>query len=303
MDSIIPIAAAFDAYTNWDGLFIRGGHYSVTDLLDSPRIVQLKKRHRHELPPAGVEDLLSAFQGNAWHSAMEKNLRRAAAKPEWRNRFLIEAKFWERVEGRKITGKLDCYDAHTNTLYDFKVTSTYKAIFGDYTDWEVQLNVYAWFLKLNEFAVDAIKVICIHPTWNKYEMMKDPKYPRHPIHEVPLRVWPFEEQEELIKVRVRALRESEPLADDDLPPCTDKDMWIKETRYAIKEEGKKRATRVVTSQAEVDKYLAYKASTGHPLGPHTVEVRPGERTRCNNYCSVNVFCSQHHAALAEEEMG
>ena len=299
MDNIVPIVAAFDAYANWDGLYIKGGHYSVTDLLNPPRIVQLLKRYKDKLPPQGIEDMVATFQGNAWHAFFEKNLRAAASKPEWRNRFLVESKFWERVEGRKITGKLDCYDALTKTLYDFKVTSTFKAIFGDYTDWEIQLNAYAWFLKMNNFEVERIHIVCIHPAWNKFEMMRDPKYPRKQIHEIPLRVWPFEEQEEFIKARVRAMRDSETAPDDELPECTDKDMWVKVTKVAIMEPGKKKATRLADSEEDALEYIRWREEQGKPIKDYTLDKREGERTRCLNYCRVSEFCNQHMEYLME----
>jgi len=301
VDSIIPIAAAFDAYQNWDGLYVKGGHYSVTDLLNPPRIVHLRNRHKDSLPPQRVEDMISAFQGNAWHSFLERNLRAAANKPQWTKRFLIEAKMWERIAGRKITGKIDCYDAHTRTLYDYKITSTWKAIFGDTTDYEIQLNAYAWFLAVNNFPVERIVVIMIHPDWNK-RGLTDPMYPRQKIHEVPLRVWPFEEQEKFLIEKVTAIRDTEDVPDDQLPECTDEETWLRGEAFAIREPGKKRATRVLSSKIEVEKYVEYREAEGKPLHPdHTVEFRPGERTRCNGFCNVCTVCSQYagYAAAAE----
>lgn len=308
MEDIVPIRAAFDGYTNWGGLYIKGGHYSVTDLLDSPRIIQLRNRHKSELPEESVEGLWKSYQGNAWHSAFEKNLRRAASLPQYRDRFLIEAKFWERVEGRKIAGKLDCYDAHTGTLYDFKVTSTYKAMFGDTTDWEIQLNVYAWFLAMNGFEVKRIVIVCIHPEWNKYQMMNDKQYPRHPIHEIELKLWSFEEQEALVRQRISALRDSEELPDDELPECTAEDMWEKQDKYAVIVPKRRAAARTTDTEEEAHAWVDWNnqesekpSSKRKKIDKYEVEYRPGERTRCNEYCRVKHFCSQYIEYCMERE--
>jgi len=299
MDNIIPIRAAFDAYSNWGGLYIRGGNYSVTELLDAPRIIHLKNRHKDELPLQRVTDMLSAFQGNAWHLMLDKYLRAANNKDEYRNTFLTEAKFWERIEDRKIAGKLDCYHAPTKTIYDYKVTSTYKAMFGDYESYEVQLNVYAWFLRINGLQVDNLIIICIHPGWNKFDAAKDPKYPQQPIHEVKIPLWSTEQQAKLVRERVIRLRDSETMADHELPLCTDGDMWVKPAKLAIMEVGKKRASRVLGTQAEVEKYIKWREDKGNPLGKYTVEKREAERTRCLNYCPVSAFCNQYAEYLIE----
>ena len=304
MENIIPIKAAFDAYSNWGGVYIKAGDYSVTDILNPPRVVHLRNRHKHELPQQTIMQLLKAFQGNAWHAFLEKQLRAANHKPEWRDQFLIEAKFWELIEGRKISGKLDTYYLPEKTLYDYKVTSIYKAIFGDYEDWETQLNVYAWFLNRCKFPVDKIRIICIHPEWKEFEMMKDPRYPRQPIHEIELNVWPTDLQTGEVTKRIVTLRDTETLSDDDLPECTPADMWLKDSTFALMEPGKKRATRVLSSMDEMTRYIDYRASKGTPIDPnYKIVEREAERTRCDTYCEVSGFCNQDAEYRINKEMG
>jgi hypothetical protein len=63
-------------------------------------------------------------------------------------------------------------------------------------------------------------------------------------------------------------------------------MWEKATYYAIRKTGGKRATAVCDTQEDAEKKLA-------ELGKgYEVEVRPGERTRCANFCLVRDFCDQ-----------
>jgi hypothetical protein len=87
MELIVPVRAAFDAYNDWSGAYIKGGDYGVTQLLDPPRVVHLRLRHEHELPPESIKDKWKAFQGNAWHAFFEKQLRKANNMPEYKDRF------------------------------------------------------------------------------------------------------------------------------------------------------------------------------------------------------------------------
>jgi len=60
-------------------------------------------------------------------------------------------------------------------------------------------------------------------------------------------------------------------------------MWEKETTYAIKKEGGVRARSVHKTREEAEAAL----TKGYFL-----EVRPGERTRCQTFCQVAPFCEQ-----------
>jgi hypothetical protein len=296
MDKIIPIQAVFDAFANWDGLFIRGGDYSVTDLLNSPRVVHLLKRHSHELPPQTVEELFHSFQGSSWHSFLDRYLRRAMNKPKWKDRFLSEAKFWDKFSGRKVAGKIDVYDNKTKTLYDYKVTSVYKVMFGGdgYEDYHTQLNAYAWFLGNNGFEVKKARIICIHPDWGKYKMMADKMYPRQRIHQIKISVWDRDTQEKMIKDAVIALKGCEDLPDGFLPHCTDKDMWVRPGTYALMEPGKDRATRVLPDRSGLESYIQHRQETKKPLKPgYEIIYRESERTRCESFCRVKSFCNQY----------
>ena len=80
---------------------------------------------------------------------------------------------------------------------------------------------------------------------------------------------------------------------DELPPCTDDERWVRETKFAVKREGRKTAIRVFETQQEADE-LAVKEN-GY------VEVRKGEAIRCTgNFCGVAEWCSQYQQSLKQE---
>ena len=71
MDNIRPLADAIQVHR---GQYSSGGaDYSVTTLLDPPRIVHLNKRHLSKVP-LFVEDLLHSYNGTGAHDYWEKML-------------------------------------------------------------------------------------------------------------------------------------------------------------------------------------------------------------------------------------
>ena len=301
MDKIIPVRACFDAYGDWSGAYLRGGKYGVTDLLQPARIVHLQHRHEKELPQENVAEKIKAFQGNAWHAFFEKNLRKANNSDAYKNRFLVEAKIINIILGERIAGKIDLYDLVLDKLSDWKVTGTYKAKVGDYEDWEEQLNIYAWFLRSYGLITKEVSIIMICPDWNKWEQLRDPKYPEAMITEIPLNIWLLDTTEDLIHTRVRLLKDTENLPDEELPECTQMDMWLKSSTFALMEPKKDRATRVLPSMQEMEEYIAYREQTKKPLKPgYTIVERKAERTRCENYCRVNGFCNQYQQYCMEK---
>jgi hypothetical protein len=63
-------------------------------------------------------------------------------------------------------------------------------------------------------------------------------------------------------------------------------MWEKPTMWAVRKIGNKRATTVCLTEDQADAKI-------EELGKgYEIEVRPGERTRCANFCQVRDFCEQ-----------
>jgi hypothetical protein len=62
-------------------------------------------------------------------------------------------------------------------------------------------------------------------------------------------------------------------------------MWEKPTTWAVKKIGGVRAKSVHTTKEEAELML--------PSKDYFIEVREGERTRCQNFCQVSGFCNQY----------
>jgi hypothetical protein len=74
---------------------------------------------------------------------------------------------------------------------------------------------------------------------------------------------------------------------DDLPDCTPDEMWEKPAVWAIRKVGGVRAKSLHSTEEEAVGIL-------EELGKgYEMEHRPGERTRCENFCQVNTYCQQY----------
>jgi len=71
----------------------------------------------------------------------------------------------------------------------------------------------------------------------------------------------------------------------ELPLCSDEEQWAKPTVYAVMKEGRKSALKLCSSEEEARTLLDEKGTY--------LQVRPGEKTRCESYCQVRDFCEQY----------
>jgi hypothetical protein len=79
----------------------------------------------------------------------------------------------------------------------------------------------------------------------------------------------------------------------EIAPCTPEEMWEKQEKFAVMKEGGKRAKSVHDTRQEAEIAL--------PAKGYFIEHRPGERTRCESFCQVSAFCTQHQQYLATKE--
>jgi len=172
-------------------------------------------------------------------------------------------------------------------------------MYQDFEDWRKQGLIYAWLLKKNGFDAKTCRFIDIIRDHRKSEAKRKSGYPQTPLYVYGFTVTDegLEEIETFLKEKVAEYKQHRVMADNDIPPCTAKERWEKQSKYAVKKEGRKTAVRVFDTAEEANSKVA-------ELGNgHYVEVRPGESTRCLDYCSCCNFCDfyRNNVALAETE--
>ena len=189
-------------------------------------------------------------------------------------------------------------------IVDYKLTSAWSAVFkSQYREYEEQVNLLAFLFRSLDFDVSEGEIFMIYRDWSESRSKGNPDYPDKNWQRLTIPIWSFEEQKEFIENKVALLKGFEETPDDELPPCTSEEMWEKPTTYALMKEGRKSAIRVFDNVEEFWDYADKEklTVTGLTLAQfglkqgYSRETRPGERTKCENYCSAAPWCNQFKA--------
>lgn len=250
-----------------------GADFSVTELIKPPRIGALEILHADELEE-DASDRLWALMGSAGHEV----LRRSSDGGIVEERCIVDFK------GKKISGQLD-YAVADREIIDYKFTSIWAVKDGVKPEWEAQLNLYKWMAEQYGVVVKGLKIIGIFRDWSKPEAGRDKSYPQSQVIVLPVRIWPNEAVEAFVHSRIAAHTAARKF---NLPLCTSEEMWERPEKYAAMKKGNVRASKVEDTKLAIGQWIASQPK------PHefTIEIRRGERPRCENYCSVSSKCSQ-----------
>lgn len=259
--------------------------YSATSLIDSPRIFQLRKRHRAEVTE-DVSDHFKSFLGDAIHKQLDSSLRLKG--------YATERKFFQCVEGRNIVCRIDAYK--DGILWDHKTTTANNVMRGIKQEWEEQLNINAWFLAKSGIPVSSIRIHAVILDWNKWDLLRRKDYPATPVLELMIPLWDFERQDAFVRSLVAAHKAAENLPDDELPLCTLKDRWRNGDVYAVRLPNVGTSKRNCSSEEEAKAFIDDKS-----LHAAYIEYRPGTDIRCEDYCMGAAFCNQYKANKEEKE--
>jgi hypothetical protein len=262
---------------------------SVTQLLNSPKIVALTKKFEDEIEQDASDMVWSIF-GSAVHNILEHG------KDE---NHIVEQRIHKEYDGWNISGAIDLQVVNENGIdvKDYKTTTVW-AVMNEKIEWEVQLNIYAGLVEdVKKIPVTSVGIVAIIRDWSRRESTTREGYPEAPVKEIPIRLWSKEERDQYISKRI-ALHSACDFAietDGSLPDCTPDEMWEKPTTYAIKKVGNKRAFKVYETEKDALDAIADMEKI------YEIEVRPGERTRCANFCPVSQYCEQYRDYLNNKE--
>ena len=262
------------------------GDISVTRLIDSPRAVALRKRHANEVTE-DVCDRVWALLGQVAHGILERSNTVFS-------RDMAEQRLFADVNGWRLSGQFDRLSLDDGgTLSDWKLTSTWSVIGPEpKPEWTAQLNTLAFLARHNGFKVARLEIIALLRDWSRGRAKAGGDYPPHQVARIPIPLWPQSVAADYVAASVGLHQAAEGLPDDELPPCTDAEVWRSASIYAIKKPGRKSAIKLHPTEAEAATHAAELGTT------HYVEHRPGRAARCQDYCAVSGFCNQWQAELA-----
>jgi hypothetical protein len=285
------------------------GDYSVTSLIDPPRVVQLKKRHKDIVPP--IKSVISAMLGTAVHEYYEKNLTAWAVKHEYDKMVMEQQLKWtfdvEGVGRRSISGRFDLKDG--DELWDIKTAKAWKIIFDPtLDDWHAQQNMYAYLCHLSGIDVESINIQALYKDWLESAALRDTRtYPQSQVVHYELDFWPLDETYNYLMERLSLHVAEEETPDDELPMCTRKERWERfmgghEVEYAIMKSHKaKRAAKVFRNNESMEEIYAVANAMKGITNESFIEVRYATRKRCEGYCAVNKKCNHYLAYIKAKE--
>lgn len=257
---------------------VKEHEYRVTSLLKGIRETILERRHHSEIE-RDCSDMIWLLFGTAVHSILEKQQETDSEIKEERMKVPI---------GKYIlSGQFDLYCTDEKKITDYKTTSVWKIIFGDFTDWRRQLLIYAWMLIQMGFDVKSGEVIALLKDHSKSKAKYDKDYPQQPVVRISFVFAEneFVEIKDWLLKRFDEIYRAEQLPDDELPLCTPDERWKTSDRFAVMKKGRKSALRVLDSREEAEMWIEQKGNG------EFIELREGEEKKCQDYCSVNAFCS------------
>jgi hypothetical protein len=259
-------------------------HLSVTQLLNSPRIVLLQRVNEGKMS-VDVVDRLPSMLGTAMHKVLEKG-----ANPDE----IVEERFFMDILGWKISGAVDLQTPKPTGLWkvsDYKLTSVYSVMVEKW-EWEAQLNMYAYMMReTTGRRVDELNIVAILKDWNRKQGAFKPEYPEAPIVIVEIPVWPDEQQKEYIEGRVFLHQQAEKALDNGEPIayCSDKERWLRGEKWAVMKKGRKSAVKLFDSEEEADEWIGNQDDRTNL----SIEFRAGDPVRCSgDYCQVSRWCKQ-----------
>lgn len=295
-------------------------YISATSLLKSTRQLVLSRRVIQEDREMDLSDLLASRMGAAIHDSQEKawreNGQRAMQKlgyPEhvWSNIVVNPTEIelasnpnaipiWiERRAFREITvngvtykigGKFD--QVIDGRLFDTKTTSVYTYLGGNKDeDYAYQGGIYRW-LNPTLITDEHVFIQFVFTDWQKARSRGDEKYPNTKTLEYPVQMPSIEDTETFIREKIQELVKYQNAPDEQIPHCTDEELWKGETVYKYYSDPAKagapgsRATRNFDGdKAAAHQYMASKGGKGAVL------AIPGEVKACG-YCPAFNACKQ-----------
>lgn len=259
-----------------------GAHMSATELLNPPRMVQLRIANADAIE-MDASDMVFALFGTAIHGVLEQGQG---------ENHIVEQRLNTEIDGWEVSGAIDVQVINEDNIgiQDYKTTGAW-AVMNEKKDWEYQLNIYAWLVeRVKKSPVSTLEIVAIIRDWKRREAEYKKDYPNAPIKIIPVTLWDYEKREQFVRDRIHVHADAMFSAQTggDLPLCTAEEMWEKPTIYALRKVGGVKAKSVHYKRVDAEAALAEVKNKDE----YEIEVRPGERTRCENYCNVRDFCSQ-----------
>ena len=295
-------------------------YISVTTLMKPLKQILLPKRIPLTEQTSDVEDYISRALGHAIHDSVEKAWTKGHARAmkllgypkSVIDRILINPSpealkaasdpipvYMEQrgfkeitVAGRTFTigGKFDM--VADGELYDNKSTTAYSWLFGGKDeDYSRQGSLYRW-LHDDKIFGDQIHINFIFTDWQKMQARSNPNYPQKRVASRSFNLTSVAETEAWIRAKLELLIRFWDAPEEDMPECSDKELWRSASTYKYYKDPAKtdgRSTKNFDTLLEANTHRA-------TMGVGVVKTVPGEVKTCG-YCPAFPVCKQKEKYL------
>lgn len=292
---------------------------SATALIKPVRQIVLGARVPEDMSPVDLVNMVPSRMGTAIHDAIErswkdnyKNAMEALGYPKRViEKIRINPKPEELTDGEipvymeqreqkqvgkfMITGKYDFIG--DGRVEDFKSTSTYTAMNNTNDEKYIwQGSIYRW---LNPVIItkDEMAIQFIFTDWSKAKAMQDQKYPQQRIQQRILPLKSIQETDAFVKRKLGQIEQYWDAPEDQIPLCTDADLWRSEPvfKYYKNPEKRARSTKNFDNRHDATLRMIEDGNVG------VVVEQPGQVTACK-YCPAFAVCSQKDALIASGDL-
>lgn len=292
---------------------------SATALIKPVRQIVLSARVPEDMTPVDLVNMVPSRMGTAIHDAIERSWKlnyrmalrllgypnhviekiRINPKPEELTDGLIpiymEQRAHKKVGKFTISGKYDFIG--DGRVEDFKSTSTYTAMNNTNDEKYIwQGSIYRW-LNPKIITRDEMAIQFIFTDWSKAKAMADSKYPQQRIQQRILPLKSIQETDAFVTRKLNQIEQYWDATEEQLPPCTDADLWRSEPVFKYYKNPEKRTRSTKNFDNRHDAQLRYieDGSVG------IVVEQPGQVTACK-YCPAFAVCSQKDALIASGDL-
>lgn len=285
---------------------------SATSLIKPTRRFILAGRVPLEERSYDIADFIALRMGHAFHNAIEyswisnypqaldslgypqKAIEKVRINPKPDERGVmepgiipvyIEQRGERKADDYTISGKFDM--AIEGQLYDTKSTSVWSYILGrNDDDYIKQGSIYRWIFP-EIITADTIEIQHIFTDYSKGMARSQKNYPPSRLMNNSYKLIPLDETEAFIKAKTREIDKFWKAPDDEIPYCTDEELWRSAPKYKYYSDPNKtdgRSTRNFDDLSEANKFKAEK-------GKGIVLTVPGQVKACS-YCPAFPVCKQ-----------
>ena len=309
------VAACWLAHDDYDYVD-KPNYISVTTLIKPIRQIVLPMRIPAADRVPDIVDRIQARIGQALHSDVENvwknHYKTSLAKLGYPKRVIdairinpvvqepdtlpvhTEVRTEKTIGGYTVGGKIDIIIEYR--LHDVKKTSVfgYQNQKGIGTTWLLQGSLYRW-LNPEKIHHDELFIQYLLLDWVGAFAKRDPNYPPHAVPTRSVKLMGVQETERWVLEKLRLLQQYLDAPEEDLPECSEEDLWRTEPVYKFYANADAPAGARSTKNFDtLQEAMQHKADKGKGR----VERVPGLVKACN-YCAAAPLCSQRERLLLD----